>query len=121
MHWTLRSKQCDSTGKIWSLHFIRNTIKETRYFEWKNLGYTEGRNECETILWVPNHCGAAEWLRGAPKNPNNVASTFFNTVHLLHKDLSLEHGGANFAPCLGRHLTSLHPWLYTWAENVANE
>jgi len=30
---------------------------------------------------------------GAPKSPNNVTSTFSNTVHLLLKDLRLEHGG----------------------------
>jgi len=32
---------------------------------------------------------------GAPKSPNNVTSTFFNTVHLLPKDLSFEHGALN--------------------------
>jgi len=36
-----------------------------------------------TISRAPNHYGGAEWLREAPKSPNNVASTFFNTVHLL--------------------------------------
>jgi len=30
---------------------------------------------------------------GAPKRPNNVTSTFFNTVHSLRKELSFEHGG----------------------------
>jgi len=34
---------------------------------------------------------------GTPKSPNNVTSSFFNTVHLLPKDLRFEHGGANFA------------------------
>ena len=29
----------------------------------------------------------AKSLRGAPKNPNNVTSTFFNTAHMLPKDL----------------------------------
>jgi len=29
----------------------------------------------------------AKSLRGAPKNPNNVTNTFFNTAHLLPKDL----------------------------------
>jgi len=29
----------------------------------------------------------------AQKCPNNVISTFFNTVHLLPKDLRFEHGG----------------------------
>jgi len=58
---------------------------------------------------TPNHCGAAEWVRGAPKSPNNVTSIFFNTVHVLLKDLSFEHGGAKFASCPGRHLASLRP------------
>jgi len=33
---------------------------------------------------------------GAPKSPSNVASTFFNTVHLLPKDLSSNMGEPNF-------------------------
>jgi len=36
-------------------------------------------------------------LRGAPKNPNNVTSTFFSTVYLLQKELRFEHGGAKLA------------------------
>jgi len=40
-------------------------------------------------------------------------STFFNTVHLLPKDLSFEHGGAKVASCPGHHLTSLCPWQST--------
>jgi len=32
---------------------------------------------------------------GAPKSPNNVTSTFFNTVHLVPKELRFEHGVAN--------------------------
>jgi len=36
-------------------------------------------------------------LRGARKSPNSVTSTFFNTVHLLPKDLSFEHGDAKLA------------------------
>ena len=43
----------------------------------------------------------------APKSPNNTASTFFNTVQLLPKDLRFEYGGAKLASCLGRHTTSL--------------
>jgi len=46
---------------------------------------------------VPSHHEGAEWLRRAPKNPNNVTSIFFNTVHLIPKDLSFEHGGAKLA------------------------
>jgi len=30
---------------------------------------------------------------GAPKSPDSVASTFFNTVHLLLKDLGIGRGG----------------------------
>jgi len=29
-----------------------------------------------------------------PKSPNNFTGTFFNTVHLLPKDLRFEYGGA---------------------------
>jgi len=48
------------------------------------------RNEGERVTippTLPNH-----W--GAPKNPNNSATTFFNAVNLLPKNLSFEHGGA---------------------------
>jgi len=45
----------------------------------------------------------------APKSPENVASSFFNRVHLLPKDLMFEHGGAKLASCPGRHPTSLRP------------
>ena len=45
-----------------------------------------------TIPWVPNH-----W--GVPKSPNNVASTFFITAHLLPKDLRFEDGGAKLVSC----------------------
>ena len=50
---------------------------------------------------TPNDCGA-------PKSPNSVTSTFFNTVHLLLKDLRFEHGGTKLASCHGCNLTSLH-------------
>jgi len=43
----------------------------------------------------------------APISPNNVTSTFFNTLHLLPKDIRFEHGDAKLASCPGRHLTSL--------------
>jgi len=48
-------------------------------------------------------------MRGAPKLPNNVTSTFFNTVYLLWKTC-FEHGGPKLASCPGRHLTSSRPW-----------
>jgi len=43
-----------------------------------------------------NHCGGAELLMEAPKSPNNVTSTFFNTVNLPSKDLRLTIGAPNF-------------------------
>jgi len=48
---------------------------------------------------------------GALKRPNNVTSTFFNTAHLLPKDLRFEHGDDKLASCTGRHLTSLRPCI----------
>jgi len=48
----------------------------------------------------------------APKCPDNVTGTFFNTVYLVRKDLRFEHGGAKLASCLGRHLTSLRPCMH---------
>jgi len=44
---------------------------------------------------------------GALKSPNSVTITFFNTVHLLPKDLSFEYGGTNLAAGHRRHLSSL--------------
>jgi len=35
------------------------------------------------------------------KNPNNGASFFFNTVHLLPNDLQFEHGALNLFLALG--------------------
>jgi len=37
----------------------------------------------------------SESPRRAPKNANNVASTVFNTVHLLPEDLRFEHVAPN--------------------------
>jgi len=48
----------------------------------------------------------------APKSPNNVASTFFSTAHLLPKDFRFKHGGAKLVSCRGRHLTLVRPWLF---------
>ena len=55
-------------------------------------------------------------LRRAPKSPNNFTSTFFNTVHLLPKDLRLEHGSATLASFSWRHLTLLRPCV-VWFVN----
>ena len=62
------------------------------------------------VTW--GDCGGAESLRRAPKTPNNVTSTFFNTVHLLVNDLSFQHLGATLTSCPGCYLTLLHPWLH---------
>ena len=63
------------------------------------------------------HCGGTELLREAPKSPNNVTSTFFNTVNLLPKKLRFDHGGAKLDFCPGRHLTSLRPCLQCKVNN----
>ena len=57
----------------------------------------------QITMGAPNHCGAA------PKSPKNIASTFFNAVNLLPKELRFKYGGAKLASCPGRHLTSLRP------------
>jgi len=71
----------------------------------------EGRNmrwQRGTIPRAPN-----QYHMGAPKSPNNIANTFFNTLHLLPKELRFEPGGIMLASsCPGRHLTSLRPCLY---------
>ena len=53
---------------------------------------------------APNH-----WV--PPKSPNNVTNFFFNTVHLLPKDLKFEHGGAKLVSCPRRNLTSVRPFV----------
>ena len=50
----------------------------------------QGRNEGGKGGTIPRRritAGGAEWLRRAAKSPNNVTRTFFNTVHLLPRDL----------------------------------
>jgi len=77
---------------------------------WTYVVHTQGRNEGgkgeqfsgrRITMGPPNHCGV-------PKSPKNVASTFFNTVNLLQKELRFEHGSAKLAFCPGRHPTLLH-------------
>jgi len=63
-------------------------------------------------MGAPNYCGRRRMTARSPKSPNIVTSTFFNTVHLLPKDLRFEHGGAKLASCPGRHLTSLRSWSW---------
>ena len=62
-----------------------------------------------TIPRVLDHYVGAESLQGTPKSPNNFASTFFNTVNFLLRDLKFEHRSTKLAFCPGRHLTLLRP------------
>jgi len=77
-------------------------------------GVTKGQGGA--ITRASNHSGGTDILRGrrmtagTPKNLNHVTRTFFNTVHLLPRDLRLEHGGVKLASYSGRHVTTLRPW-----------
>ena len=76
----------------------------------RNEGGQEGHNSpgAESLWGAESLRGAqSRWVPKAPKSPNNVTNTFFNTLHLLPKDLRFKHGGACFFPW--RHLTSLSP------------
>ena len=76
-----------------------------------NRGVIRGRggNGC-TISLAPNHYGAPCHCGGTEKSQHcYFTNTFFNTVHLLPKELRFEHGGFNLASWPGRHLTSLYP------------
>ena len=79
------------------------TIQLNRSPAKTDLTCNQGRYE------VGDNSPGAESLRRAPKSPNNVTSTFFNTVNLLPKNLRFEHGDAKVASCPGRYLTSLRP------------
>jgi len=86
----------------------------------RKLGRTRG-SKVGAIPLAPSHYGGAKLLRGAPKSPNDVTNTSFNTVHFLPKELRFEHWGARLASCPGRHLTSLRPcwkshprWRVSW-------
>jgi len=70
------------------------------------VGKREHNSPGSESLW------GAKSLRGAPKSTNNVTNTFFDTVHLLPKDLRFEHEGAKLASCPGRHLALLRPRFY---------
>jgi len=70
------------------------------------MRYAQERNEGAR----GHNSQGAESLRGTPKSPKNVASTFFNAVHLLPKDLIFENGATRLGSLAGRHLTSLRPW-----------
>jgi len=64
-----------------------------------------GRNSpsAESLWGRETTAGGTE----SPKSPNSVTSTLFNTVHLLPKDLTFEHGGAKLASCPGRHVSRM--------------
>ena len=76
-------------------------VHMSNVYQWRIEGGKMG-----TIPRAPNH-----WV--APKRPNNVASTFFNTVHLLMKHLRFEHVRAKLVYCSGCHLTSVRP-CFAW-------
>jgi len=61
------------------------------------------------MLQVVNEGDKKGHMPLAPKNPNNVPSTFFNTTHLFLKDLSFEYGGDKLVSYPGRHLISVCP------------
>jgi len=63
----------------------------------------QGRNEGGKGAQLPGR----RIIAGGAENPNSITSAFFNTLHLLPKDLRFEHGGAKVSSCPGRHLTSL--------------
>ena len=85
--------------------------------EWERGITREGKRG--TIPQPPNHHGRADSQCGVSKRPNNVTSTFFNTVHLLRKDLRFEHGDPKLAYsyCPGCHLTSLSLWQWHGPQN----
>jgi len=68
-----------------SMHAIAQPCRHQR----RNEGGEGGRNSpgAESLWGRQITAEGAEWLRGVPKSPNNITSTFFNTVHLLPKDL----------------------------------
>jgi len=49
-----------------------------------------------------NHSRGAELLLDAPKSPNNVISTFFNTANLPLKELRFDHRDATLRPWVHR-------------------
>ena len=96
-------------GKV----FFPTYSKPLKRTEWNyKFGEFKGvtRGQGDKIPRAPRHYGGAKSLRGAPTNPDNVASLFFNTAHLLPKDLNFEHSGAKLASCPRHHLTSSRPW-----------
>jgi len=60
---------------------------------------------------APIHYGYAELLLEAPKSPNSVTSTFFNTVNLPSKELRFDRRGAKLRPW-GRRFDQGAPNLF---------
>jgi len=63
-----------------------------------NIPEDQGRTEGGAM----GHNAPGDESLGAQKSPNNIASTFFNTIYLLP-------GGAKLVVCPGRHPTSVRP------------
>jgi len=93
---TFAGKQCPLRAKP--------TVHSFAACQWLLLqARSQGRNEGGkggTMPGAPNH-----WV--APKSPNNVTNTFFNTAHLLPRDLRFELEGTRLVSCPGRHLPSV--------------
>jgi len=59
---------------------------------------TQGRNK---VGQEDHNSPCAESLQGAPKSPNNVTSTFFNTAHFFQKTSGSKMGAPNLLLALG--------------------
>jgi len=84
-----------------------------QFFSAQTKDCKQGRNEGGqggTISRAPSHYGAPNGCGGRQKVPS-MSQIFFDTVDLLPKQLSFEHGGAKLASCPGRCRTSLRPWF----------
>ena len=89
----------------WSFWRAFAKLRDQKYLTCK-----QGRNEGGKGEQFPGR-RTTESLLGTPKSPNNVISTFFNTLHLLPKDLRLEHRAPNLrllAPSVSNLVTPLH-------------
>jgi len=96
-----------------AVSFFQNLEKQRTFIrlQGRNEGEQGEHNspDAESQQGAPNHYGECRVTAGAPKSPNNITSAFFNAVHLLLKDLKLEHDVAKLASCPWRCFTSLHP------------
>jgi len=100
---------------IFAVSSFRNS--SAQFFKPACRGVTRGAMG-GAIPRAPNHYWGAESLRRAPKSPNNVTSAFFNTVHLLPKELRFEHGGRRRQTCfLPRAPFNLVTPLPAWCSN----